>query len=181
MTITGKTKMKDYDRIKPILRLALDFEAKVRTFAVPKRIGKVEIKVNRQIQIQHLMQLWNVKEEQQLFELTAKAYGLNVSKINEYPLIDFLRLVYDAKDAVDESVKLFETLKRTNKNEKIQAILDKYKSSPLGMLDRFVLRSNGAYNHDQAAECSWYIVYEAFNMDTQKYDIDLEINEAMKP
>jgi len=113
-----------------------------------------------------------------LIKLTANAYGLNEAKVDTYPMLDFIRLTIAFKDVLEEAADLFNKLSRKSKKSKIQAILEKYSyQSNVQMIDRFVKRSNGAYTHDQAAETSWYVVYEAFKADTAAYDIDVDINE----
>lgn len=180
MVITEKHKMKDYARLGSIINLDKDFLDKVKKYDIPKKIGKFVVRDRYKIQLQHICQAWNIKNEQKLLEVTAKAYGLDKDKINDYPLIDFTRLTIDLQDIAEESAELFSKLKRENKDPQIQAVLDKFSTTNLGIIDRFVLRSNGAYTHDQAAECGWYIVYEAFKSDTDKYDIDVKINEIME-
>lgn len=180
MKITYKHTMKDLKKYGNIIALDKNFMQKIREEKIPPRIKGIKIKKDREISIQHILMSWNVKDDEKVKEVTAKSYGLEVEKIDEYPLIDFMQLVVKLQDVSTEAGKMFMELKRENKDSEIQSVLEGFTTSDLGLIDRFVTRCNGAYTHDTASDISWYIVYTAFKADTDKYDSELAISELME-
>lgn len=181
MKITHLNKMRDLSRIGVLVNLDPEFLNKVKAYDCPKFIDKVKIKHRNEIELQYLIQTWDLSDNQKLLNLTAKAYGLNPEKINSYPLIDFVRLTIDLQEVAEESAKMFMTLKRESKDSEIAGVLEEFSTTGnLGIIDRFVTRSNGAYTHETAAKTQWIIVYNAFLNDTIEYDKQIAINEIME-
>ena len=181
MRITNKNRMRDLSRIGVLVNLDPEFINNVKEQTMPSMIGKVKIKHRNEIELQYLIQTWDLSDNEKLLKLTAKAYGLDPDFINNYPLIDFLRLTIDLQEVAEESAKLFISLKREPKDKEIAGVLEGFSTTGnLGIIDRFVTRSNGAYTHETAAKTAWIIVYNAFMNDTIEYDKQTAINEIME-
>lgn len=171
--------MADFKKYNTIIALDKEFMSKIKAITKPAKIKKVKLKTKMEISIQHILMSWNIKTDEQVLPITAKAYGLDVEKIDEYPMIDFMQLVAELQDVSEQAGKMFMALKRENKDSEIQSVLEGFTTTDLALIDRFVLRSNGAYTHDTASDVSWFIVYTAFKADTDKYDSELAISEIM--
>lgn len=181
MNITEKHTMQDFYRLGTLINLDKEFIHKVNMQSMPTTIAGIKLKHRNEIELQYLIQTWDLKDNDKLLKLTAKAYGLNHEVINSYPLIDFLRLTIDLQEVAEESAKMFISLKREPKDKEIAGVLEGFSASGnLGIIDRFVTRSNGAYTHEMAAKTAWIIVYTAFLNDTIEYDKQIAINEIME-
>jgi hypothetical protein len=181
MKITEKHTMLDFKKKGCVLGLDASFLEKVKQFDPPKHIDKVEIKNYANISIQHILQTWNLKDNDKLLSLTARSFGINESKIDKYPMIDFIRLTILLQDTASKAAELFISLKRESDDKELSGVLERFNTnSDVSIIDRFVTRCKGAYTHDSAADTSWYIVYEAFKADTLEYDRQMATNKILE-
>lgn len=181
MKLTEQNKMSDFKKLGHIIGLDKAFLEKIKSFSVTDKICDIYIKKNVQISIQHILQAWNLKGNEQLLGLTARSFGLDENNIDEYPLIDFIRLTIELQETASKAAELFMSLKREPKDKEIAGVLEKFTTaSDLSIIDRFVTRCKGAYTHDTASDISWVVVYEAFKLDTIEYDKQIATNEIME-
>lgn len=181
MKITEKHTMADYYRLQAVISLDKAFGDKIKACDVPKVVAGLKMRSEMEIQLQHILMAWNIKDEQALMKVTAKAFGLDAEKILTYPLIDFIRLTFALNDTAVKAAEMFKKLKRENKDSKIKEILSKFTTdNPTAIFVEIMKASNGAYTQDQAAELSWKLAYDIIEAQTIEYDKQEAINELQE-
>lgn len=178
MKITEKTKMKELARIEPILACSRqELLTEIKRFDVPTKVAGIEVIDASLIGLEDMLDIWNVKTEQDVLNLTAKCFlGLEPKDIPNLPLIDFLRLSIHLQDTATKAAELFRSLKREPKDGRVAAILEDFQTSDFGIIDRFCQRPP-YYDHEYACKIAWTIVYGCFAEDTKKYDIEEKMEE----
>lgn len=191
MRITGRTKMKAYEKIQPILKLSdTDFQKEIKNFAVPQKIGFIPVTTLSDITIGQVFSIWDCKDDNELLKNTIKIFITNkwwkkiIYKLlyrNEInlPLIDFTRLVVYTGEVVKITSDLFQSCKTIKTDDRIDAILKKYKGSHQDVIAQFC-NSYPSYTILQAMEVGWYDVYLCIKSRTTKTNIDIEISQ-LKP
>jgi hypothetical protein len=181
MNLTEKSTMADYIELQAVISLDTAFSDKIKAFSVPKTVAGLKIRSAMEIQLQHILLAWNIKDEQGLLKVTAKAYGLDSDKIMEYPLIDFIRLTFELNDTAVKAAEMFKKLKRENKDSKIKEILSKFTTeNPTAIFVEIMKASAGAYTQEMAAQLSWKLAYDIIEAQTIEYDKQNAINELQE-
>jgi hypothetical protein len=208
MKLTSKHKVKDLPKFTFLLEHSdTDLMKEVAKFDLPMKIGKedskfrtlhkwickkikskkvfekriFEVKDFQSISIGEMMEIWDISNNEQLVEVSARIF-LGVTdqkKISNLPLIDFLRLMIHLEKVSKMAANEFKKLNRENKDPKLRNILSKYKGSDFGMIARFC-KLFPIYTLEQAKNISWVICFKAFEEETKSNDIQTEINESYK-
>ena len=188
MKITSKHKMKDLAKMSFILsHSSQDLMEEIRVFNVPTHINKIPIRRFETVEMGELLELWDVKNQEQLIiktakillkqELETKVIDFDTKEIPNLPLIDFLGLTLHCEERFTYAAKLFKSLQRTSDDPKIQEILDDYKGSEYGIIARYCKLFPGKYTIQEAKKVSWVDVYLAFEEETKQNDIQLRISK----
>lgn len=191
MTITNRTKMSAMTRLGYLLKYSkVDFIEEIKKYVVPARIKLIKIAPIQSISIGDMFRIWDVKDNNDLMNLSIKLFLCNtVYKkilfkllfINEknLPLIDFTRLIIHTKETGEKAAEMFQSLKIITTDERVEGILKKYKGSTSDMIARYC-KLYPAHTQQSAMKVSWYDVYMAFKTDTISKNIDIEIAQ-LKP
>ena len=180
--------MKDLAKMSFILsHSSQDLMEEVRVFNVPTNINKIPVRRFECVEMGELLDLWDVKNQEQLIvktaktllkqELETKNIEFDIKKIPNLPLIDFLRLTLHCEERFTYAASLFKSLQRTSDDPKVQAILDDYKGSEYGIIARYCKLFPGKYTIQEAKKVSWVDVYLAFEEETKNNDIQLRISK----
>jgi hypothetical protein len=180
MIITDKHLMRDFDRLSVVFKHDKAFMEKVAACAMPTHINGVKLKVGGEIPLQYIAMCWNVQDEAMLKRITALGYGLDAEKIAKYPLIDFLRMTQEFQSEAEKAAKMFMTLKRESKDERLKSILKDFKTSERAIYTEIMISSNGAYTQEQAADMPWILAYDIIERNTMEYDKQMAINEIQQ-
>lgn len=175
MKITSKHKMKDLKRMMFILTNSDDnLLDKIKAYDVPTEINGIKVKPYKDISIDNMLDIWDIKTTEQLYKMTAEAFlDLDEKEIPELPLIDFIRLTQYTEEIAILVAELFKKLHREPEDIRIVDILSKYKSNQFGIVARFCSMFP-AYTLEQASQLPWTVIYLAFENKTIEYDIELE-------
>lgn len=191
MIIKSKTKMKDVTRAAYLSKYSqTKFIDEIKKFEVPKRLSLIKVTNIQSISMSDMFQIWDVKDNNKLMELTKRIFICNkwykklLYKIiyrneNNLPLIDFTRLIIQTEEIGTTAAKLFSNLKVISTDERVDAILKKYKGDKMDMIARFC-RMFPAYTVKTAMQVSWYDIYLAFKTETKDNNIQIEISK-LKP
>lgn len=181
MTITDKHKMSHYLLYESVFSLDKRFEEKVRAYDVAKEIDGVKVKSIMEIQFQHIIMAWNIQTQLDLFNVTCKAYGLDIEKVDSFPMIDFLRLTFTIADTSKLAGDIFKKLKRETKDAQVKDILSKFTTNnPTAILAEIMVASKGAYTQEQAGQLPWKLAYDIIEMQTIQYDKETAIAELQE-
>lgn len=173
--------MADYIEFQAVISLDKAFPDKIKAFDAPKVVAGLKMRSAMEIQLQHILMAWNIKDEQGLFRATAKAFGLDADNVLTYPLIDFIRLTLQLNDAAVKAAEMFKKLKRENKDSKIKEILSKFTTdNPTAIFVEIMKASKGAYTQEQAAELPWKLAYDIIEAQTIEYDKQEAISELQE-
>ena len=167
--------MKDLKRMMFILNNSDDnLLDKIKAFDVPTEINGIKVKPYKDISIDNMLDIWDIKTTEQLYKMTAEAFlELDEKEIPKLPLIDFIRLTQYTEEIAILVAELFKKLHREPEDIRIVDILSKYKSNQFGIVARFC-NMFPAYTLEQASQLSWTVIYLAFENKTIEYDIELE-------
>ena len=178
MKITSKHKMSDLPKVLFIEKYSeIKLMEEIKKFDVPKEIKGIQVKDNQDISIGDMLEIWDITDQNTLFELTARVFlDLKLDKIPRLPLIDFLRLAEYTNETSLMAANLFKSLSRDPKDVRIKDILMKYKGSAFGIIARFCTQFP-VYTLEEAKKLSWVKIYLAFEEKTKENDIQLEISE----
>ena len=181
MTITEKHTIADYKALQAVISLDKSFEDKVKAYAVPDTVAGLKMRSAMEIQLQHILMAWNMSNHNDLLRVTAKSFGLDAEKVDEYPLIDFLRLTFLLEETALKAADMFKKLKRETKDSEMKEILSKFTTNnPTAIFVEIMKASNGAYTQEQAAELSWKLAYDIIEAQTIEYDKQNAIMELQE-
>lgn len=181
MNITHKHTIADYRNLKFILSYDKAFTDKIKQFAPVKVLRGVKICNPMEIQLQHILMAWNVKSEDDLFNITAKCFGLDAEKIDKYPMIDFLRLSLVVDETAFQAGEMFKKLKRETKDSEMKEILSKFTTNNATAIFVEIMKaSNGAYTQEAAASLSWKLAYDIIEAQTIEYDKQNAMHELQE-
>ncbi len=186
MRITGRTKMSAYKRLQYALKVSdIDFQAEVKKFEVPTKIGFIPITKMEEIPIKKIIDIWDCKDNNDLMKNTIEIFLTNnwwkkllykVFYFNEkrLPLIDFTRLLLHTSDIVKITSDYFKSCKTIETDPRHKAILEKYQGSHLNLISRFC-EAFPAYTMEMALKVSWVDIYLCIKAQTDKTNIDIEV------
>lgn len=188
MRITGRTKMKAYDKLQYVLKVSdIDFQEEVKKFNVPTKIGFIPITKLDAIPIDSIFKIWDCKDNNELLENTINIFLTNkwwkkllykVLYFNEkrLPLIDFTRLVIYTSEVVKITSDYFQSCKTIETDARHKAILEKYQGSHLNLISRFC-EAFPAYTIDSALKVSWVDIYLCIKAQTDSTNIQIEVSQ----
>lgn len=180
MKITSKHKMKDLATLGVVVKHDSNFMSKVAEFECPDTIDDVKLKLGGNIPLQYIVMCWDIKSDEELKQHCANGCGLNAEKIDEYPLIDFLRLTLHFQEEAEKAAKMFMSLAREPKNEKLKGILSEFKTSKRAIFAEIMVTSGGAYTQEMAADLPWILAYDIIERNTIEYDKQMAIAQMQE-
>lgn len=189
MIITEKDKLKKLKIIAPIIRVSnVDlFKRVVEEY--PEReelppfddIAGIKIENGLNISFEDLTLFADSKTEDELITSTAKVYLklTDKKKIDNLPMLKFLRLMEYAKDITIYANKLFSTMKREYTKEEKEAGIENIKSDDFDLIDAFCKR-NGIQNRDDGYKEHWIVIYRCLKRDFDMAEFNRRYAEVIE-
>ena len=121
------------------------------------------------------------KTEDELITSTAKVYLklTDKKKIDNLPMLKFLRLMEYAKDITIYANKLFSTMKREYTKEEKEAGIENIKSDDFDLIDAFCKR-NGIQNRDDGYKEHWIVIYRCLKRDFDMAEFNRRYAEVIE-
>jgi len=179
MKITEEHLMRDLAGLECILKHDNRFMDKIAEQSLPELIGDEKVRHSAEIPLQYIIVSWDTKDNGEWMKLTAKSFGLK-GDVNNYPLIDFLRLSVELGRESEKAANAFKTLKREIKDERLRKAMEGIQTSPRAIFVEIMQLSGGAYTQDMAADLSWVMAFDILQKAVGEYDrqqIQTEIME----
>ena len=179
MKITEKHRIRDLARLGFILKHDAKFMEKIGEQGLPEIIFNEKVRHPAEIPLQYIIISWDTKDDSQWLNVTGKAFGLK-GDINNYPMIDFLRLSVELSRESEKAANAFKTLKREIKDERLRKAIEGMQTSPRAIFVEIMQLSNGAYTQDAAADLGWVAAFDILQKAVNEYDRQLAQTQIME-